>query len=236
MDEIFLTENIVIKDNNTYYQDKLVKRHNWHIKLEELGWQKLNKHWIKKLNILDNPYPNNSLYGAIDCGDDGDCLFHCISYALNTNFVEIYDSSDIRELVAKSVTNDQFDNIISCYRSMDDLNDFDESWNPWEIDTIDKFKDELCKTGHSYWGDHLILQLIMVTFDINILILTQNELLNLYEPYFTTSAYNKHKRTIILIHENDIHFKLLGHFNGTVITYFYHDKLPLAIKLMFKLN
>ena len=40
-----------------------------------------------------------------------------------------YDSSDIRKLVADSITQDQYDNIITCYRSMKDLDDFDESWD-----------------------------------------------------------------------------------------------------------
>ena len=100
----------------------------------------------KKLNKLYNPYPNNSLFGSLECGDDGDCLFHCISYALNTKCKEFYDSGDIRRLVAESITKEQFDNIISCYRCMKDLDDFDESWDPYEIDTLEKFKEELCKT------------------------------------------------------------------------------------------
>ena len=37
----------------------------------------------------------------------------------------------------------QFDNIISCYRCMKDLDDFDESWDPYEIDTLEKFKEAL---------------------------------------------------------------------------------------------
>ena len=236
MNEHYLTDNIVIKNNKTFYQDKQVKLHNWHIKLEELGWEKLNKKWIKKLNRLHNPYPNNSLFGSLECGDDGDCLFHCISYALNTNCEEFYDSSDIRRIVAESITKDQFDNIISCYRCMKDLDDFDESWDPYEIDTLEKFKEEICKTGHSYWGDHLLLQLIMDVFDINIYILSQNEILNIYEPYPTASLYDRYRNTIVLIHENNLHFKLLGHFDDIMVSYFDHNILPLEIKRMFKIK
>ena len=34
-----------------------------------------------------------------------------------------------RRLVAESITVEQFNNIISCYRYMKDLDDFDESWD-----------------------------------------------------------------------------------------------------------
>ena len=43
MDKYYLSDNIVLKENKTYYQDKQIKRHNWHIKLSELGWEKLHK-------------------------------------------------------------------------------------------------------------------------------------------------------------------------------------------------
>ena len=48
--EVYLTDTIVIKENKIFCDDKLVKKHNWHIKLEELGWSKLHKQWISKLN------------------------------------------------------------------------------------------------------------------------------------------------------------------------------------------
>jgi len=236
MNENYLSDNIVIKSNITFYKNNQVKRHNWHIRLSELGWEKLNKQWIKKLNKLHNPYPNNSLFGSLECGDDGDCLFHCISYSLNTNCDEFYDSSDIRRLVAESLTKKQFDNIISCYRCMKDLDDFDESWNPYEIDTLEKFKEELCKSGHSYWGDHLLIQLIMEVFNINIYILTQNEILDIYEPYPIGNIYDSKKNTIFLIHENNLHFKLLGHFDDIMVTNFNNNNIPLELKRLFDLN
>ena len=37
MEEYYLSDNIVIKNDKTFYQDKQVKRHNWHLKLCELG-------------------------------------------------------------------------------------------------------------------------------------------------------------------------------------------------------
>lgn len=236
MNENYLSENIVIKEGHMYYQEKIIKRHNWHIKLEELGWSKLHKQWIKKLNKLHNPYPNNSLFGALECGDNGDCLFHCISYALNTVCDEFYDSQDIRQKIAESITQEQFNNIITCYRSMKDLNDFDESWDPYEIDTLDKFKKELCKTGHNYWGDHFLIQLIMETFKINILILTQDEFTDTYESYPLAYPYDKSRNTIVLLHENSAHFKLIGRFDDVMIFNFTHEMIPLEIKRLFKIK
>ena len=198
--EHYLSETIVIKEGQTFYDNKLIKKHNWHLKLQELGWEKLHKIWISTLNKLHNPYPNNSLFGALECGDDGDCLFHCIATALNStqNMTQqtFYDSSDIRKLVADSITQEQYDNIITCYRSMKDLDDFDESWDPYEINTLDKFKKELCKSGHNYWGDHFLIQLIMETFKVNLLILTQNEFTETYEVYPLAYPYNKKRNTI----------------------------------------
>ena len=234
--EHYLSENIVIKEGKTFYEDKLIKKHNWHRKLQELGWEKLSKQWISILNKLNNPYPNNSLFGALECGDDGDCLFHCIASALNStqNMTQqtFYDSSDIRKLVADSITQDQYDNIITCYRSMKDLDDFDESWDPYEIDNLEQFKEQLMTSGHGYWCDHLVLQLVCQAFNINIFILTQNEWSNTYDKYPLATKYDDSKGSIIVLHENDGHFKLIGHFNDVMITYL-NKTLPLEIKRLY---
>ena len=42
MNEHYLSEDIVIKDGQTFYQDNVIKKHNWHIKLQELGWESLS--------------------------------------------------------------------------------------------------------------------------------------------------------------------------------------------------
>ena len=235
MNEHYLSEDIVIKDGFTYYKDKLVKRHNWHLKLQDLGWTKLHRQWITKLNKINNPYPNNSLFGCLECGDDGDCLFHCISYALNSQMDDFYDNQDIRIKISESITEEQFKDIITCYRCMKDLDDFDESWDPYEITTLDKFKEELCKTGHTYWGDHFLIQLIMETFHLNLLILTQNEYTETYEAYPLAYPYNKERNTIILLHENNSHFKLVGRFEDIMIFNFTDTTIPLEIKRLFKI-
>ena len=234
--EIYLSDTIIIKEGKLYCDDKLVKKHNWHLKLNEIGWSKLNKHWISKLNKLHNPYKNNSLFGSLECGDDGDCLFHCIASSLNSLNKDYYESKDIRKQVADSITIEQYNDIISCYRSMKDLNDFDESWDPYEINNLEEFKIKVIESGNDYWGDYLLIQLLTQVFSINLFILTQNELLDIYEPYPLAMKYNENLPTIILIHENELHFKLLGYFNDIMITYFTDDSLPIEIKKLFNLK
>lgn len=234
--EVYLTDTIVIKENKIFCDDKLVKKHNWHIKLEELGWSKLSKQWISKLNKLHNPYKNNSLFGALECGDDGDCLFHCIATALNSQNKDYYESKDIRKELANSITVDQYNYIISFYRSMKDIDDFDEEWDPYEIKSLDDFKQQLMQSGHAYWGDYLILQLINQIFKVNLFILTQNDIDDIYEPYPLALYYDECNPTIILLHENSSHFKLIGHFQGVMNTYFTNNTLPLEIKRLFTLK
>ena len=75
----------------------------------------------------------------------------------------------------------------------------------------------------------------MKVLGINIIILNSNEFKNIYNIYNTMEKYDPEKRTILLIYENESHFKLLGHFQETnMITYFSHITLPKEIYKMFK--
>ena len=78
--------------------------------------------------------------------------------------------------------------------------------------------------------------IIMDVFSVNIYILTQNEILDIYEPYPIGNFYDSRKNTIFLIHENNAHFKLLGHFDDIMITYFNHNNVPQEMKMMFNLK
>ena len=63
------------------------------------------KKWIVKLNKLSKVKKKNSQYGVLDCGGDGDCLFHCISYALNK-----YNETDekLRSDLSEYITEEKF--------------------------------------------------------------------------------------------------------------------------------
>lgn len=237
MSEIYLSDNIIIKDNKTYLltdnKENLVKKHNWHTILKDIGWEKLDKVWIKQLNKLIDTYPSNSLFGTLECGDDGDCLFHCVAYAINSKQETFYDSIDIRKLVADSINEEQFKDIITCYRSMKDSNDFNEGWNPYNINTLSTFKEELKTSGNNYWCDHIVLQLVCQTFSINIFILTQDYITNTFTKYPMAIDYDNNKESIILSFINDNHFKLIGYFNNTMNTIFTNESLPIEIKTLF---
>ena len=111
MNEYYLTDELYIKDNKLFYQEKLVKNHNWQFLLKEYGWEKLHKKWIKKLNSFRDKPLKNSLFGSLDCGGEGDCLFHCISHAFKYNDIDNISNNDtsyLRNLLSESITEDKF--------------------------------------------------------------------------------------------------------------------------------
>ena len=95
----YLSEDIFIKNKKLFFinnkKEKLITRYNWHLKFNILGWEKIDIQWIKILNKLSTNVFKNSPYGVLECGDDGNCFFSCISYALNSNMdnnLEYYTS------------------------------------------------------------------------------------------------------------------------------------------------
>jgi len=238
MEDIYISDSIIQNGESMFYEKKgirkIIKTHNWHHILGDVGWGKLPKPWITKLNqSKEKVRPTNSLFGVLECGNDGDCLFHCIAYAISSTHETYYASDDIRRMVAESVTEEQFRDIITCYRCMKDVDDFDENWDPYKINTLATFRDELMKGGNNYWCDHLVLQLLMDVFHINILIISSNELTDVYDKYPLPTLYDPSKNTVIVNHENECHFTLVGHFQDTMRTYFTDTQLPLEIKNIF---
>ena len=242
--EIFLTENIRLKNDKMEYKDNLkfkpILKRNWHLYLSDYGWEKLPKKWIIKLNKLSKINEKNSLYGSLDCETDGDCFFHCISNALNEKNIKnnnYYDSNDIRKMISENINENQYDIIINYYRIMKDANDFDENWDPYSIESIDDFKNQILISGNEYWGDYLLFQLIINVFNMNIFILNSNSLINDYSVYNTLNEYNPSYGTIFLLYENACHFQLIGYFNGDkIVSYFNHNNIPNEFKILFNLN
>jgi len=224
--EYYLTDDLFIRDNKMYYQDTLVKSHNWQHSLRDYGWEKLPKQWIRLLNkYLEKPR-NNSLFGMLDCGENGDCLFHCISYALKDINDDTFDASHLRNVLSENITEDEYDMIILNYRILHDSGDFDETWNPYEV-TYTKFKDDILKNETEYWGDIHLLILLKKYLNINCVILYSNEFMNTYYHYPLSDTYDPTLKTILLLYENEMHFKLIGYFtNGNMIVSFTNDTLP----------
>jgi|TARA_B110000971_G_scaffold9409_1_gene9104 hypothetical protein len=237
MEEYYLTDNIrLYNDKMEYKKDDIflpVKKYNWHHILNEYGWEKIHKPWIMKLNQLSVTKEKNSRFGMLDCESDGDCFFHCIANSLNErdiNTDNYYISDDIRKLISDNITQEQFNLMITTYRIMKDADDFSEKWDPYEIDTLEDFKNTLNTSGHSYWGDFMLLQVLSEILKVNIYILNTNEYQNEYNVYHTMCEYKRDYDNIFLLLENDCHFKLVGYFDEKMITYFRSDDIPIELK------
>jgi len=237
MEEYYLTDNIrLYNDKMEYKKDDIflpVKKYNWHHILNEYGWEKIHKPWIIKLNQLSVIKEKNSRFGMLDCESDGDCFFHCIANSLNErdiNTDNYYISDDIRKLISDNITQEQFNLMITTYRIMKDADDFSEKWDPYEIDTLEDFKNTLNTSGHSYWGDFMLLQVLSEILRVNIYILNTNEYQNEYNVYHTMCEYKHGYDNIFLLLENDCHFKLVGYFDEKMITYFRSDEIPIELK------
>ena len=212
-----------------------INSNNWHKYLDNVGWNKLPLIFIKYLNRNSKIKYKNSPYGVIDCGGDGECLFHCISHALSSDFKEYYDYKDIRRIVADSIDEDIFKNIIETYRVLKDSNDFDEEWDPCEINCKDEFQEIIKEGGNNYWGDHILLQLIIRALKVNIFILKIDNTTNDYGIYSTYQEYNESLKSIILLYEDNIHFKLVGYFKDKMITLFKDEDIPSEIKRIYSI-
>lgn len=239
MNTYYYTDNLRLKDDILEYKrkDKFfpLKKHNWHHILNEYGWEKINKQWIIILNKYSDNKEKNSRYGMIDCERDGDCFFHCIANALNERDLNIgnyYISSDIRKIISDNINKDQYNFMISSYRSMKDADDFNEGWDPYEINSLEDFKKCIEISGNIYWGDFMLLQLLSEILKLNIFILQENE----YSIYNTMCEWKREYDNIFLILENNCHFKLLSYFNNKMISYFKNEEIPVELKKLFKLK
>lgn len=234
INENYFTEDIFMNNDIMYYKNKPIKKHNWHHILSEIGWNKMNVNWIKKLNSYHpNPY-KNSQYGILDVPSDGDCLFHCLSKALSSTGEEYYEAQDIRILLSNSIDQETFNTIIAIYRCLKDSDDFDEDWDPYEVHKLQDFKEKLINGGHDYWCDHILLELIIKTLKLNIFILEEND--KVYDKYQYLLNYNKKYKSILLLYTNGNHFQLIGNFQGCMRQLFSDDNLPIEIKKMYNLD
>lgn len=243
MNTYYYTDDLRLKNDILEYKRKedfiKVKKHNWHHVLTEYGWEKINKQWIIILNKYSDNKEKNSRYSMIDCERDGDCFFHCIANALNERDIyngDYYVASDIRKMISDNISREQYNFMISTYRCMKDADDFNEGWDPYEIDSLEDFKECIKTSGNVYWGDYMLLQLLCEILKINIFILKANEYENDYSVYNTMCEYKQDCDTIFLVLENNNHFKLLGYFNDKMISYFKNENIPLELKRLFKLK
>ena len=229
MNRYYITDEVYLDLNdNKMYSEKgdistPLTPNNWHHKLGDFGWLKLPRQWIIKLNSLSAMKSKNSPYGVLDCEADGDCFFHCLANALNERdkWVNQHTSDDIRQLLCDNLTEDQFQDLIGFYKIMKDADDFEEEWDPYDIHTIDDFKEQVLKGGHSYWGDYLLLSLICDILKINLKILSHETDTNDISVYNMMRDDIDEYDNVVLLYENGCHFKLIGKFQeSTMVSYF----------------
>ena len=235
-EKYFLTDTIFRYKNQLYFQEEnkkeiKINKKNWIKYLKEYGWEKISKNFQKNLNLKEK---QKIYYAVLDCGGNGDCMFHCISEALNEPYnisSKLYDTQFLRNTVSEGINESNFFIILENYKIEKDNNEFQGEWEPNDIKSIEELQNEIKKCGDNFWGDHILLQLIQKKLNINILlfktniydILSENDSENLEIQYLNEGG----SKTIILYYISELHYQLVGYFNGKVMkTFFYKKEIP----------
>ena len=164
-----------------------------------------------------------------------------------------YDYQTLRDVASAGVTEDNFALILESYKAAQEEGDFDGWWDPEQIETVDQLRNEIRQSGHHFWGDHIILQLLHMQLQINVVFLNSEESLEqeeklmldldnpievsladliqskkiIYKIHPTCMDLNPEYQTIILYYHEETHFQLVGYFQkGLMRTVFDYDKLP----------
>ena len=237
----YLTEDIYIKDGETFNEtsdnDKKITKHNWHKYLNDYGWSKLCLGWKKRLKEEGN----NSCFGLLECGADGDCLFHVLCEALNSEYLfklrmPKYSVELLRKLAANEINKDNYAMILETYKLdyEEHMFSFMNEWEPNNIKTIGQLKKEIIKGGDNFWGDHILLQLLQKKLKINIIILNSdnNKKTSNIDERFTIHPMasldlENNEKTIIIYYLDQYHFQLVGYFDGNIMkTTFLKNEIP----------
>lgn len=242
MNLIYLSDNIIINNEKVYFINNnnkhiIINKNNWHIFLSKLGWNKLCKRYISQLNKLTKSPNKNSLYGLLDCGGDGDCLFNCIEYAYNNNLEtnDIITSCELRKLISDSIDNRKFEDIINYYKIIYDyeynLNEDNLHFNPHNTN-ITQFK-EIIKTKN-FWGDYILTNELINILHINIIILYDNN--GYLSKYNTLHNYDKYRPSIIIYYMNNDHFMLVGYFEDRMKSWFTDKEISNELRIILNIN
>jgi hypothetical protein len=209
--ESFYKEKETEGENNLLI--KKITNSNFKKEFIDYGWEELDFLWNIELG---------DKFMLLDCGSNGDCLFHCLAEALNLDNIyrgdvsNLYDVEILREKASHEILDTNFEFILQNYKIEKIENEFQGDWDPYVIDSKEQLCQELCKTGNNFWGDHIIIQLLSQSLKKNIIVLNADE-------DFEQLSLNRietmgSKGNIMLYFENSCHFKLIGKFNGKKIT------------------
>lgn len=224
--KLFITDSLYILGNSSFYEDKnkdiQITDKNWHHYWCDYGFYKLSNIWIKRINKYTDVKPKNNQYGVLDCGSEGDCLFHCIAHAFNEYYPDPkYSAQKIRKMAANCINDKNFNFIIESYKIQKECDEFEGLWAPGSV-TIKEFKKVIRKMGNTFWGDHIIIQLLEDYLGLNIILFNNfsegeydyRDIKNKIKLYPTASELNSSRKTILLSYEDEIHFTLIGKFNA----------------------
>lgn len=253
-ERLYLTDALFYFKNKLYYQtdenDPVVKLNNknWHKYLDGYGWDKLPYGWKRRLKSKDA----NFRYGLLDCGAQGDCLFHCIAEALNdSRDLENtkHDVQSLRTMTAEMITDDNFITILENYKCEEESGVFNGDWKPDEIKTKEELRDEIRKCGNNFWGDHILLQLIQERLKFNVIVMNSEKLdffnekqsdLDIEERFTIhpmACDLKKYDITIILYYEDGLHFQLVGIFDKCdMLTKFKYEQLPERLLEVYRID
>jgi len=241
----YITDKLFYYNNDLYYEDKntiKINNKNWHKYLGDYGWTKLPWGWKRRLKSKDK----NFRFGIIDCGSNGDCLFHTIAEAFNDpldNTKCKYDSKSLRILSANEINETNFITILESYKLELETLDFFGDWDPYAIKNKEDLKNEIKKSGDNFWGDHIILQLLQKSLKFNIIILNSkdnqvesNNIEQLYKINPLATDIDKYNKTIILYYLDNLHFQLIGYYddnNNKMRTIFSRENIPNELMLIY---
>ena len=238
-DDIYLTSNIILKNQKLYFiddSDKQIKvtLYNWQKYLDEYGWEDFDKEWLDKLMLGKKL----NRYGIIDCGGEGDCLFHCIIESLKEHGEPSMDVENLRNLVSYEVTEENFNLILETYKLEKENDEFDGLWDPDKVTSIEELRNEIRTPGDNFWGDHILIQLLETALNINIIILNTEDLQfeeNNYNIQPRGNTINKSLVSVFLSYCFSSHFQLIGYFDGNLMkTSFKYEEIPKGLLKLIK--
>lgn len=233
VDKYYITSNIFSYNQKLYFETDQeyikINNSNWHKYLNDYGWVKLHLGWRQRL--YKEKSIRNFKYGVLDCGANGDCMFHCIAEALNNPLSHLecqHDIKSIRSAVANEINDENFIPILESYKLETEEDDFFGEWDPFKIKNKNELKNEIKKLGNNFWGDHITLQLLQKSLKFNTIILnSEDNLSDKFTIKSTASDIMHYDYTIILYYIEGLHFQLVGYFNNDLmVTKFDKDKLP----------